>query len=334
MSNANILYPLKSELALINVQALEDSRSIYPFNVSAKKIKPANTDTTLAEKYPFTLETGNGYVYEIFQAGASLCKIQLSNTTGLDVAPGTSNNAKKLIPLLKIMLMDENRSLYRTLLHQLVEKQNNQWFLFLLGLRAKRLVEGDIKTINLIDAPKLQVITGDQWIKLTCEVIDDISWGYFPTDERYAIIERFKVRLQNIAAVELLPIMGVNPSAFEKSLDTTFKALEGTPNMTSKVPPEEPRNITANEQLINTQELNNIPTEPFITEQELKDLNYESLLEVIKEKSIPVYEYASQKLKAKPQIISYLKKKGWVITEETKPVEDQATEQTETTEQQ
>lgn len=333
MSNIKYLLPQIDELTTTDVLALQEKKTIFPFNLSAKNIK-VSADMSLAEKYPFSIETSSGFTYQIVKDGKKIADIQLSNETGLEV-----KGDAKYEKLLKVFFMDETKTLYRNLINQLTKLGNNQLFILCLGMKAQSLVKGDVTTVSMIKAPMLKLITGDQWIQLVIQVIKDISWGFFDKADRDVIAANFERDLREVVDVEL-KLLGCNIPALEKAVKHELKQISSS---TIDIAPDVQPNPDPTEQLKVIQEVNDTPTEPFITEQELKDLNYESLLEVIKEKSITVYEYASQKLKAKPQIISYLKKKGWVKANEpeqpqsvevkTEPVEDQATEPTETTEQ-
>ncbi len=223
-NNANIMLPQVNELTLIDVTSLLLKESIYPFNVSAKKIK-VDEKMSLAEKYPFTLETYNGCVYQVTKDGAKIATIELSNLTGLEITAGTSRAAKKMLPLLKIFFMDESRQLYTSLINQLVKRKNNQWFFLLLGLKAKTLVQGNVESINLIDAADLRVIIGKQWIDLTVKLIGDIPWGDFDKDQLPGIVQRFETQLRKYADIELGRIMGVHMPTFEKAVGHKLKRI-------------------------------------------------------------------------------------------------------------
>lgn len=313
MSNIQVLFPQYKELALVNTSSLEDRRSIYPFNISAKKIKIAD-DATTSEKYPYTLETSNGYTFQVVLNGAELATIQLSDLTGLEIAPSTNAKAKSVLPLLKIFFMDESRQLYTALINQIVNINNNRWFLLLLGLKAKELVKADINTVNLIDAPELQVIKGDDWIRLVVDVIGDISWGYFPKEDRPAIMQRFRDRLLKLAETELVKIMKVNGSALEKAVDHKLKQLAGVEIDIPGI------NEPATDNLKVIHQVEDLPTEPFLTEDDLK-LPTADLAEKIKQTSITAYEAFTaklNKLKTPSQIRKYVIEKGWLIQSETK----------------
>jgi hypothetical protein len=313
MSNIKFLLPQIDELAATDVLALQEKRTIFPFNLSAKNIK-TTPDMALAEKYPFSIETDTGFTYQVVKDGKKISDIQLSNETGLAITGDA-----KFEKLLKVFFMDDSKVLYRSLINQLTKLGNNQLFILCLGMRAMSLTKGEASTVNLISAPELRIITGDQWIKLVTEVIKDISWGFFEADVRDQIISNFENKLREVVDVEL-KMLGVNIPALEKAVKRELQQISST----VYVPPTDPEVTTI--EAVATEINNDIPTEPWITEQELKDLNYDSLLSVIKEKSVTVWEHASKNLKAKPQILAYLRKKDWVITEPK-------TETTETTEQ-
>lgn len=301
MSNIKFLLPAIDELNTTDVLALQEKKTIYPFNLSAKNIK-TTSDMSLAEKYPFSIETVTGFTYNIVKDGKKLADVQLSNETGLEV-----KGDAKFEKLLKVFLMDESKTLYRNLVNQLTKLGNNQLFILCLGMKAMSLTKGEASTVNLISAPELQIITGDQWITLVVAVIKDISWGFFEAEVRDTILSNFENKLREVVDVEL-KMLGVHIPSLEKAVQAELKMISA-----AKFEPktEELKNVT--------ETANDIPTEPFITEEELKELNYDSLLAVIQEKSATVHEHCADKLKAKPQIISYLKKKGWIKTTETVP---------------
>ena len=325
MSNAKILLPLSSELTITDVLALQEKKTIFPFNLSAKAIK-VNDGMSLAEKYPFTLETDSGYTYSVVKDGQDLASIQLSNETGLEIKASGNAASKKLEPLLKVFFLDESRMLYSALLNQLTKLGNNQFFILLLGMKAQKLVRGDELTVNMITAPELKLITGDQWIELTLSVIKDISWGYFDKDVRPAIINNFENKLREVLDVEL-KMLGVNIPALEKAVSKQLKLIANTTvDLTPQVDVGDKLDQVqnANEQTIDVKASEVAEIAPFITPLHLK-LPDSALLEMIKSVDTSVYEAVQlklPKLKTPSQRINYFKDKGWFKYNEAFLTED------------
>lgn len=313
MSNIKFILPAIDELSAVDTLALEDQKTIYPFNLSAKNIKLTN-DMSLAEKYPFTIETNTGYTYQIVKDGKKISEIQLSNETGLEI-----KGDAKFEKLLKVFFLDESKTLYRNLINQLTKMGNNQLFILVLGMKAKKLVQGDVNTVSMIKAPSLKIITGDEWIKLVIEVIKDISWGYFNPDERLVITSNFENELRDVIDVEL-KMLGVNIPALEKAVNSELKMITSSDYSEPKT--EELKNVTEP-----TEEA--IPVEPIMTREEVNALNFQSLLEVLKERSLIVYEHCQSKYNSKIQLVKYLEKKQWIKEEEPATVEATVTEVTE-----
>lgn len=323
MSNIKFLLPQIDELTATDVLALQEKKTIFPFNLSAKNIK-VSADMALAEKYPFSIETDSGFTYQIVKDGKKIADIQLSNETGLEI-----KGDAKFEKLLKVFFMDESKTLYRNLINQLTKLGNNQLFILCLGMKAMSLTTGEAATVNLISAPDLRIITGDQWITLVVQVIKDISWGFFNSEIRQQILNNFENKLREVVDVEL-KMLGVNIPALEKAVSKELKQISSS---TEEIAPNvQIVNPDISENLRVIQEVNDTPEEPFITQQEVNDLNYESLLQVVKEKSITAFEYCNSKSNTKTQLTRLLEKKGWIINEQ--PVEEEQTETTEQTEQQ
>lgn len=299
MSNIKFILPAIDELDTTDVLALQEKKTIYPFNLSAKNIKLTN-DMSLAEKYPFSIETSTGYTYQIIKDGKKLAEVQLSNETGLEI-----KGDAKFEKLLKVFFMDETKTLYRNLINQLTKLGNNQLFIICLGMKAMSLTKGEASTVNLISAPELQIITGDQWIHLVVNVIKDISWGFFEADVRDTILSNFENKLREVVDVEL-KMLGVNIPALEKAVKNQLQLISSTNYTEPKS--DDLKNIT--------EETNDIPVEPIMTREEVNALNFQSMLEVLKERSSVVYEHCAAKFTSKVQLVKYLEKKQWISESE------------------
>ena len=315
MSAVKFLLPQIDELKATDTLALQESKTVFPFNLSAKNIK-VSPDMELAEKYPFSIETTTGFTYQIVKDGKKIAEIQLSDQKGLDIT-GDAKTEK----LLKYFFMDETRVLYRSLINQLTKLGNNQLFILCLGMNAQRLVQGDVLTVSMIKAPTLKVITGDKWIELVIETIKDIAWGFFSPQDRLTIADNFERELKSVIDIEL-KLLGVNIPQLEKEVKRTLKQItEGITESSSTLPET---GVTMDSEVID-----DTPESPFVTEQTIESADFDYLLKIIQNKSRTVAEFIEhKKFKSKSQLVKMLRDRKWIITDAETPnnVEAETTE--------
>ena len=166
------------------------------------------------EKYPYSLVTVMGYVFEVQKDGTVIAVVQLDCETGLSIKlPAKASVAtKKTFRLIEEFFLLEGDKLYNALLNQMLYKTNNDWFILCLGLKALSQVKAEVD--------KLSVFIEKNWLSLVKQVINDIDWPTLSTEDRTVLIRKLKKQL-----AQELHLLGVHLPTLEKTVNSTFKNL-------------------------------------------------------------------------------------------------------------
>ena len=102
ITNSRYNFPQSDELLKMNSLASKKQQNIFHFNLTAESIK-LSKGAKLVEKYPYSLVTVMGYVFEVKKDGKVIAEVQLSFETGLSIQlPAKASAAtKKIFPLVE-----------------------------------------------------------------------------------------------------------------------------------------------------------------------------------------------------------------------------------------
>ncbi|MBD2015451.1 hypothetical protein H6F96_15935 [Microcoleus sp. FACHB-53] len=213
IKNSKFNFPESKELLEINALASLKKQNIFPFNLTAESIK-LSKEARLVEKYPYSLVTDMGYVFEVQKDGTVISVVQLDFETGLSIQlPAKASVAtKKIFRLVEDFFLLEGDRLYNALLNQILYTTNNNWIILCLGLKALSQVK--------VEVDKLSIFIEKDWLSFVKQVINDIDWPTLSTEDRTVLIRKLKKQLS-----QELPLLGVHVPTLEKTVNSTFKNL-------------------------------------------------------------------------------------------------------------
>jgi len=215
ITNSKYNFPQSDELLKMNSLASKKQQNIFHFNLTAESIK-LSKGAKLVEKYPYSLVTIMGDVFEVQKDGKVIATVQLSCETGLSIElPAKASVAtKKIFRLVEEFFLLEGNSLYKALLNQMLYKTNNDWFILCLGLQALSQVKVEV------EVDKLPIFIGKDWLSFVKQVINDINWSTLSTEYRTVLMRKLKKQL-----AQELRLLGVHLPTLEKTVNYTFKNL-------------------------------------------------------------------------------------------------------------